>query len=98
MAWCMNPKCGRQGLSKMEIEFDDSTKSVLCHSCYLATHPEWTPDVPSVLYTRQQVVVEPAWNYEFHVTSRDGFAARIGFGSINLSFHAPEQELRKLFR
>lgn len=97
MAWCMNPECGKKNLRKTQVEFDDEAQQVLCFDCFARRHPGWYPkiDTPAVVYPLPPG--PPAWDYEVNLSSRDGFRARVSYGDVTVGFHAPPNDLRRLF-
>lgn len=88
MAWCMNPNCGRVDLHPSEVVHDDELKMVLCLDCSMRRGSS----------VRPQVIDQQGFpfTYEFHLTSRDGFSAKFGFGEIAFGVRAPNNELKKL--
>ena len=99
MAWCQNPHCKKQGLNKKDVEFCEDTHMVLCVGCYALRHPGWLPPEEEVVVIKAVPGPHdpPKLNYEFHMTSRDGFTAQIGYGQMAVGFHAPMSELKRYF-
>lgn len=95
MAWCDNRNCGKTNLLKTDVEFDEELKMVLCHGCYCLRHPGWVP--PTDTMPLPVAAGDPKLRYELRFTNEMGFAARIGFGDLVVSFHAPMQDIRRLW-
>jgi hypothetical protein len=95
MAWCENPTCGKKGLRKADVEFDENMNMVLCHGCYVQAHPGWMPPV-EVVDLRDVVPQAPQVGYSFNFSDKDGLKASLSYGDISISFHAPTEDLRRL--
>lgn len=100
MAWCQNPSCKKDGLRKADVEFDDTSKLILCHGCYALMHPGWIPPaeyvdvsdrVPSVALLRPHV------GFAIQVTDQEGLKAKISYGGASLAIHVPTEDFKKTF-
>ncbi len=95
MATCMNPLCGKTNLKKCDTERDHGSGLLFCVGCYCLIHPGWIPPAPLVSEALPEAPpVE--FQYDFSLSSSDGFRARIGYGDINISFHAPMGEIKRV--
>ena len=94
MAVCENATCGKTGLRKEDVEYDENLKLILCHGCYVQAHPGWMP--PSEIIDLTADV--PALGYAFSINNIDGFRARVSYGGASVSFHAPTEDIRKLLK
>jgi hypothetical protein len=93
----MNPECGKRDIKKSQVEFDESSQTVLCHGCYAIKYPNWVPETDVVVFPPHGAFVAgPQWEYEIQLTSRDGFKAKVSYGSVSIGFHAPSDDLKKL--
>lgn len=88
MAWCDG--CSKSGLQKKDIEFDDATKKLLCIDCYKLVHPDFVPT--QIL----EAVPVPNLSYELHLSQDRGLEAKVGYRGLSFSFHAPQQDIRRL--
>lgn len=96
MAWCMNTRCGKQGLRKEDVEFDDDLRMVLCQGCYALRHPGWVPPVDVVVQPPVAVLQVPEkFSYEAHLTTENGFSARIGYGEVSLGVHISKSQFQR---
>ncbi len=91
MAWCQ--KCGRQGISKNDVEFCEETQKVLCHPCYSLFHPAWNP----AEVVQELPLAPPQLTYEIQLTSANGLSAKLGMGNAVIGFHMPMPELQRVF-
>lgn len=101
MAWCQNPECGKDGLRKSDIEFDDASRLILCHGCMTLAHPGWVPPseyvdltggIPNVI----RLGSEPRFGMAFEVNEQDGIKAAISYGGISLVIHVPSEDYRTI--
>lgn len=100
MAWCQNPHCRKDGLRKEDIEFDDTTRQILCHGCYALVHPGWVPPHEYVDLTDVVPKVskpEPPMGFAFQLTHDGGLKAQFNYGGASVAFMAPMTDLKKLF-
>ena len=97
MAWCENDTCMKTGLRKADVEFCDDTKKVLCHGCYALAHPAWMPPVEIVDMT-DSTPARPKVGYVLQMSDQDGLRAKLSYGGLSLTFHAPSDDLHKIFK
>jgi hypothetical protein len=99
MAWCENPHCGKTGLRKADVEFDDESRRVLCHGCMTLIHPGWVPPneyvdltgfIPTVVRT------EPQFGMAIQINEQDGIKAAFSYGGMSLTLHIPNEDLRNM--
>lgn len=102
MAWCENPECKKDGLRKADIEFDETTRKVLCHGCMTLVHPGWKPPeeyvdltggIPRVIKTAPA----PKFGMAIKLNPNHGLDALFSYGEISLTMHFPTEEIEKLF-
>lgn len=101
MAWCENPECGKDGLRKADVEFDETTRKVLCHGCMTLVHPGWMPPseyvnlsdgIPEVV----RLSNDPRLEVALQINEADGFKAAFSYGGISLAIHIPNDDYRQL--
>jgi hypothetical protein len=94
MPWCENAACSKKGLKKEDVEFDDERELVLCKECY-----DKRSEPGLIIAKGNQKVDMSQWplSYGVHFTSEEGFKAEVKFGDLGLSFHAPPEEIQKIF-
>lgn len=104
MAWCENENCNNFGQNifrKADVEFDDTTKKVLCHGCMAAVHPGWEPPAEFVDlsdgYPRVVRTLEPHFGMAVQVNQQDGIKAAFSYGGISLAIQVPQEDLQRLF-
>lgn len=92
MSRCENPNCNKDNLRKADVEFDEDRKMVLCHGCYALVHPGWLPPEEIVdLIPREK----PEFKYEISLSKEQGLKARVAYGELAVSVHAPMDELKR---
>lgn len=92
MATCENPHCGKTNLRKADVELDVELRQILCAGCYCLRHPGWFPSGDLV----SEVLQPMQLSYEVSISSDDGLRARVGYGDVNVSFHAPMGEIKRV--
>jgi hypothetical protein len=99
VAWCENPNCGKTGLRKADVEFDDDSRLVLCHGCMTVVHPGWVPPEEFVDLTGvipRVVRTESSFGMAIQVNDEDGIKAAFSYGGISLAIHVPNEDLKRL--
>lgn len=102
MAWCENENCKKDGLRKADIEFDETTRKVLCHGCMCLVHPGWVPpneyvDVSGYIPTVVSMDKEPKFGLAFQMNEKDGLKAGVSYGNISLAIHIPNDDFQRMF-
>ncbi len=100
MAWCQNPHCGKTGLRKADVEFDETTRMVLCHCCMTLTHPGWVPPVEFVDLTGAVPCVvksEPRFGMAIKINAQNGLDAAFSYGSVSVVVHVPDDSIKRWF-
>lgn len=99
MAWCENEHCRKDGLRKADIEFDDTTRKVLCHGCYSLVHPGWLPpaEVVDLSDGSSTALTRPHVGFAFQFTDKDGLQAKVSYGGLQFAVMAPGDEIKRLF-
>lgn len=93
MSTCMNPHCGKSNLRKCDVELDDRSGMLFCLGCYCMLHPGWKPEGPVVDVLPEGP--EVSFNYEVSLSNLDGLKARVGYGDVNILFHAPMEQIKR---
>lgn len=101
MAWCENPNCNKDGLRKADVEFDETSRKVLCHGCMTLVHPGWIP--PSEYVNLSEGIPEvvrlgndPRFGMALQINEADGLKAAFSYGGMSLAIHIPSDEYRQL--
>lgn len=100
MAWCENPHCKKNGLRKADVEFDETTRLVLCHGCMTITHPGWIPPAEFVDLTGvipHVVRSGPRFGMALQVNAKDGINAAFSYGNVSVAVHVPEEDIKRWF-
>lgn len=100
MAWCENSNCRKDGLRKDDVEFDETTRLVLCHGCMTLTHPGWVPpsefvDLSGILPT--VLKSEPRLGIALQVNAKDGVNAAFSYGNMSVVVHVPDRDIKRWF-
>lgn len=96
MAWCMNPNCGKKGLKKEDVEFDEDLGMVLCTGCYCLRHPAWVPPAQVEVLNMKPPFSDGGFKYDMRLNSDEGFTAKATYAGLNFAFHMPADEINKL--
>ncbi len=101
MAWCQNPSCGKDGLRKSDIEFDETSRMILCHGCMTLQHPGWVPpseyvDLSNGIPNVVRLNTEPRFGMVLQVNEKEGIKAAFSYGGISLAIHVPSEDYRSI--
>jgi hypothetical protein len=90
MPWCENKECGKTGLKRDEVEFDEENQKVLCKECY---------EKRQILVPAEEPGTAASWpvTYGIQFTNDGGVRAHVKMGLIGLEFKAPPEELKRFF-
>lgn len=91
MPWCENDSCGKTGLRRDEIEFDEEEQLILCRPCYEERVGCQAVVLPAPAYVSLGVT------YGFHFTSEEGLKVDVQYRGVTAGLRATKEELSRLF-
>ena len=96
MPWCQNPLCGRQNLSKEEVEYDDLRQVLLCLPCFQAANPQAAApaDILRMIPKNGPMFNGHPVFYELSVNSTDGLRAQLRYRELAFEVRASPDELK----
>jgi hypothetical protein len=88
MPFCQAENCGKTGLLRNEVEFDNATKQVLCSDCYAVRHGGGASISPATA---------PGFAVGLFLNS-EKIEVDLRYNKIYAQVHVPVDDLKNLFK